>query len=43
MTEDLCNTGVWKMYFDGASFSEGVGARVLLVAPGGKFFVPFSY
>jgi ribonuclease HI len=43
MTEDLCNTGVWKMYFDGASSSEGPGAGVLLVAPGGKFVVSFSY
>jgi ribonuclease HI len=43
MTEDLCNTGVWKMYFDGASSSEGAGAGVLLVAPEGKFIVPFSY
>jgi hypothetical protein len=31
------------MYFDGASSSEGVGAGVLLVAPEGKFIVPFSY
>jgi hypothetical protein len=30
MTEDLCNTGIWKMYFDGASSSEGAGAGVLL-------------
>jgi hypothetical protein len=43
MTEDLCNTGVWKMYFDGASSSEGVGVGVLLVAPEGKFIVSFSY
>jgi ribonuclease HI len=43
MIEDLCNTGVWKIYFDGASSSEGAGAGVLLVAPGGKFVVPFSY
>jgi ribonuclease HI len=43
MTEELCNTGVWKMYFDGASSSEGAGAGVLLVAPEGKFIVPFSY
>jgi ribonuclease HI len=43
MTTDLCNTGVWKMYFDGASSSEGAGAGVLLVAPGGKFVFPFSY
>ena len=43
MTEDLCSTGVWKMYFDGASSCEGVSAGVLLVAPEGKFVVPFSY
>jgi ribonuclease HI len=43
LTEELCNTGVWKMYFDGASSSEGAGAGVLLVAPEGKFIVPFSY
>jgi hypothetical protein len=43
MTEDLCNTGVWKMYFGGALSSEGEGAGVLLVAPEGKFIVPFSY
>jgi hypothetical protein len=43
MTEDLCNADVWKMYFDGASSSEGAGAGVILVAPEGKFVVPFSY
>jgi ribonuclease HI len=43
LTEDLCNTGVWKMYFDGALCSEGAGAGVLLVAPEGKLIVPFSY
>jgi hypothetical protein len=43
MKEDLCSTGFWKMYFDGASSSEGAGVGVLLVAPGGKFVVPFSY
>jgi ribonuclease HI len=31
------------MYFDGASSSEGACAGVLLVAPEGKFIVPFSY
>jgi hypothetical protein len=25
--------GMWKMFFDGASSYEGVGARVLFVAP----------
>jgi hypothetical protein len=43
MTEELCSTGVWKMYFDGALSFEGEGAGVLLVAPEGKFIVPFSY
>jgi ribonuclease HI len=31
------------MYFDGALSSEGTGVGVLLVAPEGKFIVPFSY
>jgi ribonuclease HI len=31
------------MYFDGTSSSEGAGAGILLVAPEGKFVVPFSY
>jgi hypothetical protein len=43
MIEDLCSIGVWKMFFDGASSCEGAGAEVLLVAPKGKFVVPFSY
>jgi hypothetical protein len=43
MTEDMCNTGVWKMYFDGALSSEGEGAGVILVALEGKFIVPFSH
>jgi hypothetical protein len=43
MTEVLCSTGVWKMYFDGASSCEGAAAGVLLVAPEEKFIVPFSY
>jgi ribonuclease HI len=43
LTEELCTNGAWKMYFDGASSSEGAGAGVLLVAPEGKFIVPFSY
>jgi hypothetical protein len=43
LTEELCKNGIWKMYFDGASSSEGAGAGVLLVAPEGKFIVPFSY
>jgi ribonuclease HI len=43
MNEDMCNIGVWKMYFDGASSFVEAGVGVLLVAPGGKFVVPFSY
>jgi ribonuclease HI len=43
LTEELCKNGIWKMYFDGASSSEGAGAGILLVAPEGKFIVPFSY
>jgi hypothetical protein len=43
LTEELCKSGIWKMYFDGASSSEGVGAGILLVASEGKFIVPFSY
>ena len=33
LTEELCKNGIWKMYFDGASSSEGAGAGILLVAP----------
>jgi ribonuclease HI len=43
MTEDMCSTGIWKMFFDGASSCEGAGAGVLFVAPEEKFVVPFSY
>jgi ribonuclease HI len=43
LTEELCKSGLWKMYFDGASSSEGAGAGILLIAPEGKFTVPFSY
>jgi ribonuclease HI len=31
------------MFFDGASSCEGVGARVLFVAPGNKYVIHFSY
>ena len=27
---------LWQMYFDGSSSKEGVGARVVLVSPGGE-------
>jgi hypothetical protein len=43
MTEELCSTIGWKMYFDGTASSEGDGAGVLLVALEGKFIIPFSY
>jgi hypothetical protein len=43
LKEELCNNGIWKMYFDGASSSEGAGAGILLVAPEGRFIVLFSY
>jgi ribonuclease HI len=43
LTEELCKNGLWKMYFDGASSSEGAGAGIFLIAPEGKFTVPFSY
>jgi ribonuclease HI len=34
---------MWKMFFDGASSCEGAGARVLFVAPGDEYAIPFSY
>jgi ribonuclease HI len=43
MTEDMCSTGIWKMFFDGAFSCEGAGAGVLFVVPEEKFVVPFSY
>jgi hypothetical protein len=43
MTEDMCNTDIWKMFFDGDSSCEGAGAGAIFVAPEGKFVVPFSY
>jgi ribonuclease HI len=33
---------MWKMYFDGASSWEGVGASILLISPSRKMF-PFSF
>jgi ribonuclease HI len=35
--------GMWKMFFDGASSCEGVGAGVLFVAPGDVYVITFSY
>jgi ribonuclease HI len=43
LTQELCKSGLWKMYFDGASSSEGAGAGILLIAPESEFTVPFSY
>jgi ribonuclease HI len=43
LTEEICKSGLWKMYFDGASSSEGAGAGIILISPQGKFTVPFSY
>jgi ribonuclease HI len=41
--KNVYNTGVWKMYFDGASSFLGAGAGALLVAPDDQFVIPFSY
>jgi hypothetical protein len=41
--KNVNSVGIWKMYFDGASSWEGVGAGVLFVAPGDEFIIPFSY
>jgi hypothetical protein len=43
MTEDMCSTSIWKMFFDGALSGEGAGARVLFLAPEERFIVAFSY
>jgi len=42
-TKNVCSTGTWKMFFDGASSCQGAGAKVLFVAPKNEFVVPFSY
>jgi ribonuclease HI len=42
-SKDVYSSGVWKMYFDGASSCEGEGARVFLVAADDEFIIPFSY
>jgi hypothetical protein len=41
--ENVYNTGIWKMFFDGASSYLGAGAGVLLIAPDDQFVIPFSY
>ena len=34
---------MWKMFFGGASSCEGVGDKVLFMAPGDEYVIPFSY
>jgi hypothetical protein len=41
--QNVYSTGVWKMFFDGASSYFGARARELLVAPDNQFIIPFSY
>jgi ribonuclease HI len=41
--KNVYSTGVWKMFFDGASSYLGAGAGALLVAPDNQFVIPFSY
>jgi hypothetical protein len=41
--KNVNSVGVWKMYFDGASYCEGAGAGLLFVAPGDDLIIPFSY
>jgi hypothetical protein len=41
--KNVYSTGVWKMYFDGASSFLGARAGALLVAPDDQFVIPFSY
>jgi ribonuclease HI len=41
--KNVYSTGVWKMYFDGASSYLGAGVATLLIAPDDQFVIPFSY
>ena len=41
--QDVYSTGVWKMFFDGASYYLGARAGVIFVAPDNQFVIPFSY
>ena len=41
--KNVYSTGVWKMYFDGASSYLGAGAGALLITPDDQFIIPFSY
>ena len=40
--KNVYSTGVWKMYFDGASSYVGAGAGALLIALDDQFVIPFS-
>ena len=39
----IIREGMWKMYFNGASSWDGVGARLLFVTPNDEHCIPFSY
>jgi ribonuclease HI len=41
--KNVYSTGVWKMYFDGASSFLGAKAGALIMAPDDQFVIPFSY
>jgi hypothetical protein len=41
--EDVYSTGIWKMFFNGASSYLGAGPGELLVAPDDQFVIPFFY
>ena len=43
LKENVYSSGVWKMFFDGASSYFGIGVGALLVAPDNQFVIPFSY
>jgi ribonuclease HI len=40
---NVYKTGIWKMFFDGASSYLGAGDGALLIAPDDQFVIPFSY
>jgi hypothetical protein len=41
INKNVYSSGVWKMFFDGASSCEGAGARVLFVAHDDEFIILF--
>jgi hypothetical protein len=41
--ENVYSTGIWKMFFDGASSYLRARAGVLVIAPDDQFVIPFSY